>query len=135
MRFLRPLLSLCLLTVSRTSGHTTTLGLPKRALDLCANVNADVGLLSIVGVELDLCLCISGIPALISTNPQLQLAAQLQGTPAVTAALTALVRFPFSSSFFFASPNYTPFLILFLIFFKKKPISSTTVTYTDQCCR
>ena len=91
MHFLRALLSV--LTVSSACGHAKALGQNKGLLvDLCANVNGEVKRLDI-DTKLDLCLCISAIPALISTHIQLKSAARRQGTSTVIDAVTDLVRF------------------------------------------
>ena len=91
MRVLRPVLFA--LTTSLVSIHANTGIHPhKRAvLDTCANIDAGLGLLGMVNANLKLCLCLSALPTAISANAQLAAAADILGTSAVTAALTALV--------------------------------------------
>jgi hypothetical protein len=60
-------------------------------VDVCANVDADLKVLGIVVGHLDLCLCVSAIAGLLTSNPIIKIAVDLFGDVAVTAALTALV--------------------------------------------
>lgn len=89
MRILRPVLFA--LTTSLVSIHAKIHPHKRAVLDTCANVDAGLGLLGLANANLKLCLCLSAIPTAISANAQLAAAADLLGTSAVTAALTALV--------------------------------------------
>jgi hypothetical protein len=91
MHVLRPVTVLFALTASSVSVHARAHRHKRALIDTCANVDADLGLLGLLDVNLKLCLCISALPTLISTNAQLQAAANILGIPAVTAVLTALV--------------------------------------------
>ncbi|KAF8531711.1 hypothetical protein JB92DRAFT_2690761 [Gautieria morchelliformis] len=87
MRFLRPLIFG--LTASASISAKSLQQYHQRSLvDVCANVDADLLTLG----KLDLCICVSAIPNLLSTNPLLKIAVNLYGTGVVTNALKALIN-------------------------------------------
>jgi hypothetical protein len=90
MRFLRPVLA-ALVASASVNANTLHQYHPRSLIDICANVDADLKLLDIVVGRIDLCLCVSAIPQLLSTNLILKAGVLLVGKSAVTAAVTALV--------------------------------------------
>ncbi|OBZ68560.1 Protein priA [Grifola frondosa] len=66
--------------------------------DVCADVDAELVIPGLLGTPpfpigiLDLCLCLSGIPALMATNPLVITATALDGQTAIKAVLTDMVN-------------------------------------------
>lgn len=90
MHFLRPIL-LTLAASASVNANALRQYHQRSLVDICANVDADLAILDIVLGKLDLCLCVSAIPKLLSVNLLLKTAVLLFGDAAVTAAVTALV--------------------------------------------
>jgi hypothetical protein len=92
MRFKSLVLVLSALAASTTaSGGSLNQYKQRSLIDTCANVNDEIKILGIVFGRLELCLCASAIPSLLSTNLLLQAAVLSHGKLPVVAAVTELV--------------------------------------------
>ncbi|KAF8586881.1 hypothetical protein K439DRAFT_1386452 [Ramaria rubella] len=92
MRFLRSLLFALAASSPSISANALRQHQQRSLVDICANVDADFGLLGITYGRLELCICVSGIPALLETNAVLQNAVLVGGQSATTAAVNALIN-------------------------------------------
>jgi hypothetical protein len=92
MRFFRTMLVAAAATTASVNAKALNQHQQRSLVDVCANVDADLVVLGIVFGKIELCLCVSAIPVLLTTNLVVELAVAAKGAAAVTAALTALVR-------------------------------------------
>jgi len=86
----------------------------RQSLDICAYVDADLEVTNpltgsplVLGL-LEICLCVSGIPSFIQTNPITILAVAIVGAPKVQAAVAALITTASNSQHCTYPDNCTP---------------------------
>lgn len=93
MRFLRSAVISLAAIFAAVEANTTVKQFKQRSLvDVCANVNADLNILGDLFGRIELCICLSAVSQIITTNPIMKNAALLYGNAAVTAALNNIVR-------------------------------------------